>query len=242
MLRPCARPVHSPFTAVYTAVYDGCYTAVRHVHTSTTQLKGRVRAMYTAAYTGRDSTLRPWAVYTAVTRHVHGRVHVPYRAVYVFVYTGCVHGRVHGPHTAVACRLGTCTRPGRPTCRIHGPDGPCTRPCNGRIHDTLHGRVRPCRRPCRWPVHGRVTWPCIRRHVYAAVYTARTRPCTRPVYGPCTFHVHGHVHGRRRPCRHSHVHGWCRRAVCTAHTRPCTGRVYGMAVYGPCIRHGCNRN
>ena len=106
LLRPCTRPIHSPFTAVYTAVYDGCYTAVRHVHTSTTQLKGRVRAMYTAAYTGRDSTLRPWAVYTAVTRHVHGRVHVPYRAVYVFVYTGRVHGRSR-PHTAVAGR----TRP-----------------------------------------------------------------------------------------------------------------------------------
>ena len=51
-----------------------------------------------AVYTGRDGTLRPWAVYTAVTRHVHGRVHVPYTAVYMFVYTGRVHGRVHGPY------------------------------------------------------------------------------------------------------------------------------------------------
>jgi len=49
-------------------------------------------------YTGRDGTLRPWAVYTAVTGHVHGRVHVPYTAVYMFVYTGSVHGRVHGPY------------------------------------------------------------------------------------------------------------------------------------------------
>ena len=36
--RPCTRPVHNPFTTVYTAVYSG-----------------------------RGGTLRPWAVYTAVT-------------------------------------------------------------------------------------------------------------------------------------------------------------------------------
>ena len=95
--RPCTRPVHSPFTAVYTVVYDGRYTAVRHVHTSTSQLKGRVRAMYTSVFTGRDGTLRPWAMYTAVRRLVHGRVHLPYTAVYMFVYTGRVHGRIHGP-------------------------------------------------------------------------------------------------------------------------------------------------
>ena len=47
----CTRPVHSQFTAVHTAVYDGSYTAVRHVHTSTPQLKVRVRAMYTSVYT-----------------------------------------------------------------------------------------------------------------------------------------------------------------------------------------------
>jgi len=40
-----------------------------------------------AVYTGRDGTLLSWAV---VTRHVHGRVHVPYAAVYMFVYTGRV--------------------------------------------------------------------------------------------------------------------------------------------------------
>ena len=110
--RPCTRPVHSPFTAVYTAVYEGRYTAVRHVHTSTPLLEGRVRAKYTsvytastqsctwqvglrAVYTGRDDTLRPWAVYTAVTHHVHGRVHVhaqpctcsSTRAVYTAAYT-----------------------------------------------------------------------------------------------------------------------------------------------------------
>ena len=43
--------------------------------------------MYTSVYTGRDGTLRPWAMYTAIRRHVHGRVHVPYTAVYMFVYT-----------------------------------------------------------------------------------------------------------------------------------------------------------
>ena len=47
---------------------------------------------------GRDGTLRPWAVYTAVTRHVHGRVPVPYKAAYMFVYTGRVHGGVHRPY------------------------------------------------------------------------------------------------------------------------------------------------
>jgi len=87
----------------------------------------------------------------------------------------------------------------------------------------------------------RVHSPCTSRHVYAAVYVSCTRPCARPVYGrvhvPCTGPCTLHVHGRRRPYRrpvHSHVHGWCRRAVCTTHTRPCTGRVYGTAVIRPC--------
>ena len=115
--RPCTRPVHSPFTAVYKAVYDGRYTAVRHVHTSTPQLKGRERAMYTPVYTASTQSCT-WQVglhgrvhgprrhVTAVgrvhgrnvTRHVHGCVHVPYTAVYMFVYTGRVHGRIHGPY------------------------------------------------------------------------------------------------------------------------------------------------
>jgi len=102
--RPCTRPVHRPFTAVYTAVYDGRYTTVRHLHTSTPQLKGRVRAKYTSVYTA-STHLCTWQIglhgrihgprrhVTAVgpcrvTRHVHGRVHVPYTAVYMFVYTG----------------------------------------------------------------------------------------------------------------------------------------------------------
>jgi len=55
-------PVHSPFMAVYTAVYDGRYTAVRQVHTSTPQLKGGVRAMYTSVYTaGRPARPCTWA-------------------------------------------------------------------------------------------------------------------------------------------------------------------------------------
>jgi len=162
-LRPCAA-CHSPFTAVYTAVYDR-YTAVRHVHTSTPQLKGRVRAMYMSVYTastqsctwqvglhGRVQGLRRHV--TAVgrvqgrngsctrscTRPIHSRVHVRLHGPCTRprTWTVCRNGR----HTAAACRLGTCTRPGRPTCRIHGPDGPCTRPCHGRVHGPLHGRVR----------------------------------------------------------------------------------------------------
>ena len=157
----CTRPVHSPFTAVYTAVYDGRYTAVRHVHTSTPQLKGRVRAMYTSVYTASTQSCT-WQV------GLQGRVHGPRRHV---TAVGPVHGRnapctrsctrpiqslVHvrlhgpcarprtqtvcrnGPHRAVACRMGTCTWPGRPAFRTHGPDGPCTQPCNGPVH----GRVR----------------------------------------------------------------------------------------------------
>ena len=108
--QPCTRPVHSPFTAVYTAVYDGRYTAVRHVHTSTPQLKGRVRAKYTSVYTASTQSCT-WQV------GLHGRVHGPrrhvtamYTAVYTShthprtcsstrsVYTVRVHGRVHGPY------------------------------------------------------------------------------------------------------------------------------------------------
>ena len=167
-----------PVTAVYMArsqpVHGSVYGRVRRplhgrrqVHTSTPQLKGRARAMYTHT-----------SVYTASTQSctwqvgLHGRVHGPRRRV---TAVGRVHGRnapcirsctrpIHsrvqvrlhgpctwprtrtvcrnGPHTAIACRLGTCTRPGRPTCRIHGPDCLCTRPCNGQIHGPLHGRVR----------------------------------------------------------------------------------------------------
>ena len=56
--------------------------------------------MYTSVYTGRDGTWRPWAMYTAVRRHVHGRVHVPYTAVYMFVYTGRARAVYTAAHTA----------------------------------------------------------------------------------------------------------------------------------------------
>ena len=137
----------------------------------------------------------------------------------------------NGPRTAVACRLGTCTRPGRPTCRIHIPDGPCTRPCNGRVRPAVYAL---CRRP--------------KTAVYTANVHGRKRPCTRPVH--CRVHepirpVHGRLHdtlhgrtgrvdGRFRPCRwpvHGRVHGPCtrrRQYTCRVH-----GRVHGpyMAVY-----------
>jgi len=83
-LRPCAAR-HFPLTAVYTAVYDGRYTAVRHMHKSTPQLKGRVRAMYMSVYTASTQSC---------TRQVglHGRVHGTYMAVYTVR---------HGPYAAV---------------------------------------------------------------------------------------------------------------------------------------------
>ena len=153
-----------------------------------------------------------------------------------------VYGRVHGPsctwqvglpgHVHVPRRHATAVcGPLRHTVRVHCP---CTR----RHVDT-------CTQPYTCRVHGRVHGP------YTAVYKSRVRA----VYVPCTCTFH--VHGRRRPCRrpvHSHVHGWCRRAVCTAHRRLCTGRVYGTAVirpctgrfrgrrrvHGPCTRPPCN--
>ena len=133
-----------PVTAVYTA-------RSQPVHSS---VYGRVRRLLhgcpTRAY-----------VYNAVKRPCTRYVHGPRRHV---TAVGRVHGRNTpctrsrtrpiqstcsstravntAAYTAVACRLGTCTRSGRPTCRIHGSDGPCTRPCNGRVHGPLHGRVR----------------------------------------------------------------------------------------------------
>ena len=83
-----------------------------------------------------------------------------------------------------------------------------------------------CTWPCARPVPSRVHVPCTGR--VRSVYTAEDVRAKRPV--------------------HSHVHGWCRRAMCTSHTRPCTGRVYGTAVIrpctgrfrGPCTRPPCN--
>jgi len=161
---PCAARhgrVHGPFTARSRQCIRPCTTAVRHVHTSTPQLKGRVRAMYTSMYTASTQSCI-WHV------GLHGRVHGPRRHVTAVCRvqgrnapctrscTRPIHSRVHvrlhglctrprtrtvcrnGPHTAVACRLGTCTRPGRPTCRIHAQ----TALVHGRVHGPLHGRVR----------------------------------------------------------------------------------------------------
>ena len=215
--RPCTRPVHSPFTAVYTAVYDGRYMAVRHVHASTPQLKRRARAMYTSVYTASTQSCT-WQV------GLHGRVHGPRRHATAVgrVHAPCtrsctrpIHSRVHvrlhgpctrsrtrtvcrnGPHTAVACRLGTCTRPARPTCRIHGPNGSCTRPCNGRVHGPLHGtryvdgRKRQCTRPVHTAKNGRAHGP------YTAVYASRYER-----YGPYTA-----VYTTRYTAVHSRVDG-----------------------------------
>jgi len=240
--RPCIRPAHSPFTAVYTAVYDGRYTAVRHVHTSTPQLKGHIRAMYTSVYTASTPSCT-WQV------GLHGRVHGPRRHV---AAVGRVHGRnppctrscarpihsrVHvrlhgpctrprtrtvcrnGPHTAVACRLGTCTRPSRPTCRIHAQTtlvhGRLTAEYTGRYtamyiytryvegpktavytavymtrYTAVYGRVDGRFRPCRWPIHG----PCTHRHVDTC-----TRPYTCRVHRPYMAVYTSRVRGRVRP-------------------------------------------
>jgi len=129
--RPCTRPAHSPFTAVYTAVYDGRYTVVRHVHTSTQQLKGCVHAMYTSVYTACTQSCT-WQV------GLNGRVHGSRRHV---AAVGRVHGR-NAPCTR------SCTRPIHS--RVHVPlHGPCTR----HVHGRLHGPTR----PVRGRVHGQYT-------------------------------------------------------------------------------------
>jgi len=86
---------------------------------------------------------------------------------------------------AVSCHLGTCTRPGRPTCHVH--DGPCTQPCtrpvNTNIYRTVYGL-------CTWPVYTAVYWPCARPciwRVHALVTAVYMYAC-----------VHGCVHGRER--------------------------------------------
>ena len=132
-----------PVTIAYTARSRQCiHTAVRDVHTSTPQVglhglvHGPKRHVTSVGHVhGRNAPCTRLCT-CPIHSHVHVRLHGP-----------CTRSRTrtvcrNGPHTAVACRLGTCTRPGRPTCRIHGPDGPCTRPCNGRVHGALHGRVR----------------------------------------------------------------------------------------------------
>jgi len=80
-------------------------------------------------------------------------------------------------------------------------------------------------------VHGRV------RAVYSAVYTPRTRPCTRPIHGS-VHAVYKVVYADRvRGLVHDRVHGHtavytalCTAQPCTrAYTRPLHGRV--QAVY-----------
>ena len=85
-------------------VKDGRYTAVRHVHTSTPQLKGRVRAMYTSVYTTSIQSCT-WQVgllpltRAETARYVWERVHGPvglpavYTAQTALVYTADYTGR-----------------------------------------------------------------------------------------------------------------------------------------------------
>ena len=177
-LRPCAARhgrVHGPFTARSRQCIRPCTTAVRHVHTSTPQLKGRVRAKYTSVYTASTQSCT-WQV------GLHGRVHWPRRHV-----------------TSVgrkAPRTRSCRRPihSRAHVRLHGP---CTRPrtrteCRNRPRRPLYRAVYAlCRRPktavytssVRRPktaVHTAGTLPCTRAD------TARTRPYTRHVTRPRT--------------------------------------------------------
>ena len=90
-------------------------------------------------------------------------VHSPFTAMYTAVYDGRRHVHTSTPQLKghVPCTRHVHGPVGRPTCRIHGPDDPCTRPCNGQVHGPLHGRVR---RPCTRYVDG------------------QKRQCTRPVY------------------------------------------------------------
>ena len=196
--------VYGPYRLVYTAVYGPCARPFSAVDTgrvhcrlrpSTYRVHGRVTARVVgrvqgpsgpcirqAGLPGRVHVLRRHA--TAVgrvqgrngpctrscTRPMHSRVHVRLRT-----RTVCR----NGPHAAVACRLGTCTWPGRPTCHVH--DGPCTRPCTWPVYTAVYW---PCTRPCIWRVHGLVTavytYACVPGCVHGrerAVYTAAYGPC-----------------------------------------------------------------
>ena len=150
------------------------------------------------------------------TRPIHSRVHVP-------LHGPCTRPRTrtvcrNGPHTAVACRLGTCTRPGRPTCRNHGPDGPCTRPCNAEYRGRYTVLYELCRRRKTAVYTASVHGP------YSAVYTSRYGPYT-VAYTTRYTAVYGRVDGRFRPCRwpvHGRVHGPCTRGHIDTCTRPYT--------------------
>jgi len=217
-----------------TAEYIGCVTAVHtSVYTASTQsctwqvdLHSRVHgprrhAMAVGRVHGRGGT-------RSCTRPIHSRVHVR-------LHGPCTRPRTrtvcrNEPHTAVACRLGTCTRPGRPICRIHGPDGPCTRPCNGRVHGLCNGCVH-------IRVHG--------QHTVVYMAGRLTRPAT---LAETARYGRGRVHGRNAPCTlsctrpiHSRVdvplHGPCTRPI----TRAVCRNVPHTAVacrLGTCTRPG----
>jgi len=207
-------------------------------------------------YTGRDGTLRPWAVYTAVTRYVHGGGHVPYTAVYMFVYTGSVHGQCARPKTAMhRARTLPCTRADTARTRPYGRFRPRRWPVHGCVHGPCTRRhVDTCTRPCTCRVHGRVHGPYTA--VYTAVYTSRVRGRVRATYaaedvradGPYTVMYTG---GVDVPCERP-VDG----RVGAVYTAPpavfagedvFTGRVHGRRVMGirhvtrpctrPCTRH-----
>ena len=115
-----------------------------------------------------------------------------------------------------------------------------------KIHGCIRAMYTTVRRPCTCVhdrIDGRVHWPCMyRARVHDRVqYTARTRPCTRPIQ--CRVHglytaVYG-VHGRvqvytnrtwlwTRPIVHSRVHDRVHGRYSAVyvhgrvHTRPCT--------------------
>jgi len=207
-------PVHGTYAAVYT---------VRH-------------GPYVAVYTARSRPCTPPCthayMYTAVTRpctrHIHGRVHGQYTAVYTGHVHGSVNVRVHGP----------CARPRtRPVVYMAGrPSGPCTRSQTAR-----YGRVRPVTavytarsHPVHDSVYGRVRRPLHGRPTRAYVYTAVKRPCTR--------HVHVCVHGpRRHVAAVGHVHVRVHDQYTVVYmagrpTRPCTRAETARYGCGPCTR------
>jgi len=249
--RPCTRPVYGP----YTLHVHGRKRPCRRARPCTRYVDGRKRAVYVSC---TPLCARP------VHGRVHGRVHVPctgrIRSMstaenvradgpYTVMYTALVHGRYTAEYTGRYTAVYALCR--RPKTAVYTAENgrahvPYTALCTSRYgpytavyrtrYTAVYGRVDGRFRQCRWPVHGSVTPQCTRPLVHVDTctqpYTCRVHRC---VHGPyaAVYTYTLHVHGRKRPCRrpvHSHVHGWCRRAVCTAHTRPCTGRVYGTAV------------
>ena len=132
------------------------------------------------------------------TARIHPRTR-PYPAL-TRPGNGHVRGRLrgHGPHTAVY----TCVR-------IHGPKMVMYTALNGCVT-----AVYTCT-----PVHG----PCTRTDrvhcPYMAVYTARTRPCTRP----CNGHVHMYT------CTRAENHN------------ECVYFLWVLPLHGPCTRP-CTRH